>query len=101
LSFSALNLVNMVFRMVCNKSNSCWWTQLDPKKTKSEDWMPYFLCAHRSNASAEYKTRRNYLDRWSSKMSTTTSLTVWNAWERLNGYDPMKCENQILRLTYV
>jgi hypothetical protein len=50
--------------------------------------MLYFLCAHRSSTSTEYNAWRNYLDRWNSKMSITTSLSTWNAWERLNGYVP-------------
>jgi hypothetical protein len=62
--------------------------------------MLYFLCAHRSNASAEYNAWRNYLDRWNSKMSTTASLTTWNAREQLNGYVPWKHKNQIKERNY-
>jgi hypothetical protein len=67
----------------------CWWTQLDPNKTKS-DWMLYFLCAHRSNASADYNAWSNYLDRRNSKMSTTTSLSAWNAGNTLMVAFPQK-----------
>jgi hypothetical protein len=93
-----LRLADVATRLP-NLTPICGWKQLDQNKTKSEYWMLYFLCAHRSNASAEYNTWRNYLDRWNSKMSTTASLTTWNAWEQLNGYVPRKHKNQIKNLT--
>jgi hypothetical protein len=79
-------------------ASPCGWIRTVGKrnwiqnKTKSEDWMLYFLCAHRSRASAEYNAWRNCLDRWNSKITTTTTLSVWNVWtlEHLNGCIPTK-----------
>jgi hypothetical protein len=41
----------------------------------------YFLTTLRSSASTDYNTWRNYLDRWNSKMGTTTSLAKEKLWE--------------------